>query len=85
MREKRQERGTVEEDGGGSEREGGAQTHPPQRQEEEEEEEEERVEGKSVPLAASPDGSNLDDTTARITSLLQRIEGDPLQETQENG
>ena len=81
MREKRQERGTVEEDGGGSEREGGAQTHPPQRQEEEEEEEE----GKSVPLAASPDGSNLDDTTARITSLLQRIEGDPLQETQENG
>ena len=84
MREKRQERGTVEEDGGGSEREGGAQTHPPQRQEEEEEEEE-RVEGKSVPLAASPDGSNLDDTTARITSLLQRIEGDPLQETQENG
>ena len=70
----------MEEDGGGSEREGGAQTHPPQRQEEEEEE---REEGKSVPLAASPDG--LDDTTARITSLLQRIEGDPLQETQENG
>ena len=73
--EKRQEKGIPQEHVGDEGRGGGVQTLPPMRQEEEGE-----------PVVTTDGGdSGLDDTTARITSLLQRIEGDTLQETQADG
>ena len=81
IREKRQEKGIPQEPVGDEGRGDGVKTLPPRRQEEEEEEEEE---GEPV-VAADGGDSGLDDTTARITSLLQRIEGDTLQETQADG
>lgn len=76
IREKRQQKGIPQEPVGDEGR--GDGVNPPRRQEEEEEEGE--------PVVATDGGdSGLDDTTARITSLLQRIEGDTLQETQADG
>ena len=80
IREKRPESGTLETDGGGGDEV--AQPRPPGRQEGEEERGRQPVVGAPTP---DVDGSGLDDTTTRLTSLLQRIEDEPLQDPGENG